>query len=144
MLSFRVCNNFLFYQHARMKLKAYLAYLHIHITLLLCGFCNVTLGRHTVRKHKSKLALKLFRASNFFQLPFFIDGFWSQEYKMTIHTNQALSLNSRIQHFDWKILFFESLVFIMYNYSLLLGQFYVDRQAISSLILITLCNYIMT
>lgn len=43
MLSFRACNNFLFYQHARLKLKAYLAYLHIHNMLLLCRFCNVTL-----------------------------------------------------------------------------------------------------
>lgn len=46
MLSFRVCNNSLFYQHARLELKAYLAYLHIHTTLLLCRFCNVTLGLH--------------------------------------------------------------------------------------------------
>lgn len=46
MLSFRACNNFLFYQHARLELKAYLAYLHIHNTLLLCRFCNVTLGLH--------------------------------------------------------------------------------------------------
>lgn len=46
MLSFRACNNFLFYQHARLELKAYLAYLHIHTTLLLCRFCNVTLGLH--------------------------------------------------------------------------------------------------
>lgn len=46
MFSFRTCNNFLFYQHARLELKAYLAYLHIHTTLLLCRFCSVTLRVH--------------------------------------------------------------------------------------------------
>lgn len=46
MLSFRAYNNLLFYQHARLELKAYLAYLRIHTTLLLCSFCNVTLGLH--------------------------------------------------------------------------------------------------
>jgi len=38
MHGFSTCDDFLFYQHARLELKAYLAYLHIHITLLLCRF----------------------------------------------------------------------------------------------------------
>lgn len=80
MLSFRACSNFVFYQHARLELTAYLAYLHIHNTLLLRRFYNVTLALHGEKMQKQVNIMAVYNLQYFFQLSLFTDGFLGQQF----------------------------------------------------------------